>query len=275
MARRGVDLSEMNGSVDFPALKAAGVEFVIIRCGYGGDFVHQDDARFRENVEKADDAGMPWGAYLYSYAKDVSMARDEAQHTLRLLNGRKPAYGVWYDVEDTQQAGCDLVSICEAYCTAIESAGCYCGIYSMLSWLNGKLNSSRLDKYDKWVADWDTSCGYQKPYGMWQYTDRLMIGGRAFDGNLAYLDYPALTAGRPDSPHTEKEDGEMTYEQFRAFAQRYEEERGKAAESGWSRQEGYWKKATELGVTDGSRPRGFCAREELAAMLGRLGLLRG
>lgn len=195
MAVKGVDISEMNGSVDFQALKAAGVEFVLIRCGYGGDYPQQDDECFAENVRKADTAGMPWGAYLYSYAKDADMARSEARHTLRLLKGRKPAYGVWYDVEDSQQAGCDLPSICCAYCAAIEAAGCYCGIYSFLSWLRGKLDDPRLDRYDKWVADWDSSCGYTKPYGIWQYTDSLVIGGKEFDGNWAYRDYPSLTKG--------------------------------------------------------------------------------
>jgi len=137
MAIKGVDVSEMNGSVDFQALKAAGIQFVLIRCGYGSDYPFQDDACFAENVRKADTAGMPWGAYLYSYAKNADMAKSEAAHTLRVLNGRKPAYGVWYDVEDSQQAGCDLAVICDTYCRAMEAAGLYVGIYSFLSWLRG------------------------------------------------------------------------------------------------------------------------------------------
>ena len=46
---KGVDLSEHNGNVDFAALRAAGVEFVLLRLGYGSDYAHQDDARFTEN----------------------------------------------------------------------------------------------------------------------------------------------------------------------------------------------------------------------------------
>ena len=46
VAVKGVDLSEMNGAVDFQALKNAGARFVILRCGYGSDFTHQDDKRF-------------------------------------------------------------------------------------------------------------------------------------------------------------------------------------------------------------------------------------
>lgn len=202
--KKGVDISEMNPSVDFQALKKAGIQFVLIRCGFGNDDPDQDDASFFENVRKADAAGMPWGTYLYSYALNGDMARSEARHVLRLLGGRKPSYGVWYDVEDASQAGADLVALCEIFCETIEAAGLYCGIYSMLAWLETKLDSPRLDKYDKWVAQWASACEYRKPYGIWQYTDSLYINGKNFDGNIAYKDYPALTGQKKEEPELTK-----------------------------------------------------------------------
>ena len=183
MQTQGVDISEHNGAVDFAALTQAGVKFAILRLGYGSDYTSQNDAQFAQNVRKAEAAGMPWGAYLYSYAKDASMAQSEARHALRLLQGRKPLYGVWYDVEDSQIAGADLVATCQTFCAAMEAAGLYAGIYASLSWLTTKLNSPQLDPYDKWVAQWNSACTYPKPYGIWQYTDRLAIGGQVFDGN--------------------------------------------------------------------------------------------
>lgn len=73
----------------------------MIRCGYGNDDVSQDDSRFLENVRKAKAAGVPYGVYLYSYALTVTEARSEAAHTLRLLKQiDRPAYGVWFDMED-------------------------------------------------------------------------------------------------------------------------------------------------------------------------------
>lgn len=265
MAILGVDISEMNGSVDFSALRGAGVGYVIIRCGYGNDFAHQDDGRFFENVAKAESAGMPWGAYLYSYAQNVDMAQSEAQHTLRLLAGRKPAYGVWYDVEDPQQSGCDLVGICEAYCSALEAAGLYVGIYSMLSWWESKLDSPRLDRFDKWVAQWAGSCSYRKSYGMWQFTDHLLIGGKAFDGDRAYLDYPAATE-QADPPQKE---GKMQYEDFAALLERYEQERAARPVSSWAApaveaaREAGWMQ----GSAEGFRGQSFVTRQELAQVL--------
>ena len=130
---KGVDLSEHNGNVDFAALRAAGVEFVLLRLGYGSDYAHQDDARFTENWEKAEAAGLPWGAYLYSYATNTNMAQSEADHALRLLQGKTPLYGVWYDVEDPQISSADVVSTSRTFCSALEEAGYYTGIYAS-SW---------------------------------------------------------------------------------------------------------------------------------------------
>lgn len=271
MTRKGVDLSEMNGDVDFQALKKAGVEFVILRCGYGSDYLNQDDKRFSENVRKAETAGIPWGAYLYSYARTTAMAQSEAQHTLRVLNGQKPLYGVWYDVEDSSQAGSDLISICETYCQMLEQSGLYCGIYSMLSWLQGKLNSSRLDRFDKWVAQWNSTCSYQKPYGLWQYTDRLLIAGKAFDGNYAYKDYPGIIGGMHSA---KKEDQSMTEQQIQSLVKQsiedYFTQLGKKPIPTWAKHQVEEVKVLGLmqGDGDGSfRPQSFTTRAELATTL--------
>lgn len=271
MTRKGVDLSEMNGDVDFQALKKAGVEFVILRCGYGSDYLNQDDKRFSENVRKAETAGIPWGAYLYSYARTTAMAQSEAQHTLRVLNGQKPLYGVWYDVEDSSQAGSDLISICETYCQMLEQSGLYCGIYSMLSWLQGKLNSSRLDRFDKWVAQWNSTCSYQKPYGLWQYTDRLLIAGKAFDGNYAYKDYPGIIGGMHSA---KKEDQSMTEQQIQSLVKQsiedYFTQLGKKPIPTWAINQVEEVKVLGLmqGDGDGSfRPQSFTTRAELATTL--------
>ncbi len=270
---KGVDLSEHNGNVDFAALRAAGVEFVLLRLGYGSDYAHQDDARFTENWEKAEAAGLPWGAYLYSYATNTNMAQSEADHALRLLQGKTPLYGVWYDVEDPQISSADVVSTSRTFCSALEEAGYYTGIYASLSWLNGKLNSTRLDKYDKWVAQWNHDCTYTKPYGIWQYTDRLAIGGKLFDGNWAYKDYPRLVQAKE-----EKEEPALTEAQVQALVQREIQAYFTAlaklpASPGWGEEALAWAREQGLlqGDPDGSlRPRCFATREEIAKMFANM-----
>ena len=269
MAIKGVDISEHNGSVNFSTLKNNGVEFVIIRLGYGSNYTNQDDKRFAENVKKAEAAGMPWGAYLYSYAKNTSMAKSEAEHALRMLKGKTPLYGVWYDVEDPQLSGVDVVATSQTFCDAMEDAGYYAGIYASLSWLNGSLSSSKLDKYDKWVAQWNSSCTYKKAYGIWQYTDKLVIGGKNFDGNWAYKDYPSIIKSM--NGEKEEEDDEMlTYDQWKDYMERYEKEKAEEKVSSWAKEavEFVQKEGLMNGDADGSfRPQSFITRQEVAAVL--------
>ena len=111
--------------MDFAALQAAGAKFVLLRCGYGNDLAEQDDKRFLENVRKARDFGLPWGAYLYSYAMTAGEAESEAAHALRLLEqAGKPPYGVWFDMEDADgykaargmPSNGELVEFCRIFC---------------------------------------------------------------------------------------------------------------------------------------------------------------
>ncbi len=270
MAVFGVDISENNNSVDFAALKGARVKFALIRCGYGSDDTDQDDSRFFENVRKARAAGMPYGVYLYSYALNTGQAKSEAAHALRLLGQiDRPAYGVWFDMEDADgykakngmPSDDTLVKICEAFCVELQAQGYYTGIYAALSWLENQLDDRRLDRYDKWVAQWNEVCEYDKPYGIWQYTDELYIGGKRFDANWAYKDYPAMTG---------KEEKTVTYEQFKEYMERYEKERAARPISSWARKAVEHIKETGNMVGDergNFRPQSPVTRQELAQVL--------
>ncbi len=209
-AATGIDISEFNGNVDIAGLKGQ-VDFVIIRCGYGSDYANQDDTEYEANVQKCEAAGIPYGVYLYSYAKNTDMARSEAAHTLRLLKGKRPLYGVWYDVEDSSlPAGEAIVDNCVVYCDAIEKAGYYCGIYSFLYWMENRLSDPRLDRFDKWVAQWNDTLEYEGSAGMWQYTNNGLLNGKRFDMDRAFRDYPKIIE--------EMEGTDMTREEVAALA---------------------------------------------------------
>lgn len=206
----GIDISEFNGDVDIAGMKGQ-IDFVIIRCGYGGDYPDQDDAQYEANVRKCEEAGIPYGVYLYSYAKNQEMAKSEAAHTLRLLRGKRPLYGVWYDVEDSSLPDNEtLVENCVTYCRIVREAGFYCGIYSSLDWMQGRLNSPRLADIDRWVAYWGEGLEILPLYGMWQYSNNGIINGRRFDLDRAYRDYPRIIE--------EMEGTDMTREEVAALA---------------------------------------------------------
>ena len=92
---KGIDISHHN-TVDWEAAKQAGLKFAMLRCGYGSDLKEQDDRNFEANVEACDRLGIPWGAYLYSYALNTENAKSELAHLLRLLKGKKPLFSGRY-----------------------------------------------------------------------------------------------------------------------------------------------------------------------------------
>lgn len=59
---KGIDLSEHQGTVDFAKLKSSGIDFVLLRAGYGSAnrYPEQYDARFEEYYKKAKAAGLAW-----------------------------------------------------------------------------------------------------------------------------------------------------------------------------------------------------------------------
>lgn len=207
----GIDISEFNGDVNIAALKGK-VDFIIIRCGYGGDYESQDDSQYWANVRKCQEAGIPFGVYLYSYARNMEMAMSEARHTLRLIHGLRPLYGVWYDLEDASlPTGKALVDNVLAYWTTIQQCGYYCGIYASLYWMEHRLNSPRLQGVDRWVAQWASQLDYPGA-GMWQYSDRGVINGKTFDLDRAFKNYPAIING--------EEWTDMTAEEVKRLARR-------------------------------------------------------
>lgn len=205
---KGIDISSLNGDVNLRNLKESGYDFAMIRCGFGSDSSYQDDKQFEANVQKCESLGIPWGAYLYSYALNTSDAISEAKHAIRLLKGKKPTLPIAFDMEDADgykknngmPSNSTLVSICKTFLSEIKKAGYYPMLYASLSWLNNQLNdSSLLNSYDVWVAQWSSECNYLKPYGMWQYggetnfiESNSIAGIGVVDKNYCYKDYPSI-----------------------------------------------------------------------------------
>ena len=277
MAVKGVDISEFNGGVNFDLLKQNDVEFVIIRTGFGSDYPGQQDKNWGANVTACENMGMPYGVYHYGYARNRQGGINEAKHCLRLLNGRKPLYGVWYDMEDNSTLGGDLLGAAQGFCDTIEAAGLYAGVYASLNWWNNYLTAPGFNQYDRWVAQYYTECQYKGDYGIWQYTSTWSIGGKNFDGNWAYKDYPSIIANlgkEPEKPkeEPEKEDEEMlTYDQWKNYMEQYKLElANKPATKEWGENAVAWAKdrGVAAGDPDGNmRPRSNITREEVMQML--------
>ena len=183
---KGIDVSEWQGNIDWDRVKNTDVEFAIIRCGFAGNYSKYDDKKFVRNVKECQRLGIPFGVYLYSYAQDVEDAKDEANHTLRLLQGLNLSYPVFYDLEENSVMSTvsksTIAKVAETYVSMIKAAGYNCGVYANLYWFNNYLTDPYFDSVMKWVAQYNVECNYQKYYSMWQGTSSGYVDGIA--GNV-------------------------------------------------------------------------------------------
>lgn len=198
MSKKGIDVSEFQGKIDWEKVKNSGVEFAILRCGYGMDFSNQDDVEYERNANECERLGIPYGVYLMSYANTVEKARSEAKHVLRLIEGRKISLGVWYDIEDNGTSGAinkeTLTNIINTFCNTIKNAGHRVGVYASLNWLENKIERIIRDNYDIWVAQYYSKCEYEGKYIMWQHTSSGKVNGIStnVDMNILYEDLPVI-----------------------------------------------------------------------------------
>jgi len=177
---KGIDVSYWQGSINWAKVKSSGVDFAIIRCGYGPNTKSKDDSKFVANVRGCVANGIPYGVYLYSYANTVSGAENEANHALRLLadNGFHPNLPIYYDLEDKtvrKASNATIKKMATAFCNKLTLEGYRAGVYASLSWWQGAL--SGFGTYDKWIAQWNSTCSYTGSYRIWQCSSSGRVGG--------------------------------------------------------------------------------------------------
>lgn len=192
----GIDVSKWQGDIDWQKVRKAGVQFAMLRDGFGR-YAGQADETFEKNYQNAKAAGLFVGAYHYSYAKNVQQARAEAEYCLSLLKGKVFDFPICYDVEDETQKSLtkdEISDIVSAFCETLEKAGYYVSVYMNLSWLNTKVREDIFQKYDIWLAHWTENTTFARPYGLWQYTSSGTTDGIAgrVDKDYAYKNYPSI-----------------------------------------------------------------------------------
>lgn len=194
--KKGIDVSVYQGKIDWTKVKPH-IDFAIIRCGWGDDKLDQDDAYYERNAKMCKELGIPFGVYLFSYATTLDEAKSEVEHTLRLIKDKKLEYPVFLDVEAHHQMALPkskLTEIVKYYCEEMEKHGYYVGIYASLDRFKSNLDSKVLDRFDKWVAEWNDTFTYKGKAGMWQHTSHEELPGihARVDGDIAFYDYPKI-----------------------------------------------------------------------------------
>lgn len=187
VVENGIDVSKWQGPINWQAVAQSGVSFAFIRVGSTKNGI---DEYFYYNMLAAQQAGIKTGVYIYSYATNVQEVALEAQFVLNALQNVQVSYPVVWDVEDNVQKNLSpetLSLMANTFCAMIEAEGYYPMVYANTNWFTTKIGPVF---YDKWVAQWNTSCDVPDA-SVWQYTDKGKIAGinGNVDLNYALKDY--------------------------------------------------------------------------------------
>ena len=194
---KGIDIYRGQGAVDWSAVKDSGVQFVILKAG-GSDDGFYTDAAFERNYAGAKAAGIAVGAY-YIVGRNCTSKPDgvaDAERFAKIIEGKQFEFPVYIDLEATSPADrAGATDACIGFCEYMESQGYYCGIYaSDISGFVDRLDLSRLEQFDKWVARYGSQPQRVKKYGIWQYSETGRVPGISGNVDLdeSYIDYAKI-----------------------------------------------------------------------------------
>ncbi len=178
MSLKGIDVSYHQGKIDWNKVKNDGIEFAIIRAGYG---VKQVDKKFTENIRGASAEGLKIGVYWFIYAADVNAAVRNADKCHETIRPYKDIISmkVWADWEydsdkRNPQTKKSRTAIVKAFCERLKSYGYDVGVYANPDYLKSKFGD--LSEYPLWLARYYPTMGDYSPI-MWQYSSTGRVDG--------------------------------------------------------------------------------------------------
>lgn len=192
----GIDVSRYQGDIDWKKVKAAGVEFVMVRLGNRGiaEGTLHEDPLARQNLQGAKAAGLKVGAYFYSQALNVAEAKEEATLALEILDGfllDMPLAFDWEQESRTQDVDARTLTDCtKAFCDVVSKAGYQPMIYFNSFQAKELLHLRELKEIPWWLAMYDITMEFPYRMDMWQYSCTGTVPGikGSVDLNLLFQD---------------------------------------------------------------------------------------
>lgn len=185
-----IDVSTWQGqNIDFNQVKSDGIDYVILRAGYGKEIYQKDDT-FETNYAKAKAAGLKVGVYWFSYAMSTSDAIKEANACLYCLENKQLDMPVYFDLEYqpalTGISNSTLTQMCLDFCKTIEDNGYDSGVYSSASVYSWQLDRDKIaNNYSIWNAEWNSY--YSVPCDVWQYSEKGQVNGISTRVDMNYI----------------------------------------------------------------------------------------
>lgn len=196
-----IDISCYQSSVDFAKVKAAGIQYVILRTIRKGLIVDQS---FETYYKAAKAAGLKVGVYLYTYATTTSYAEKEAAALVKLLAGRALDLPVWLDMETStlRTASAAMVqAIANAFRKKVTEAGYECGIYCDADFYKANSHFVGFDSgCEFWIASYGANDGVQHTvpsikHNLYahQFSSRGKVSGISGYVDVSFIYGPAKT----------------------------------------------------------------------------------
>ena len=204
VSQTAVDVSDLQGKIDWERVSEDGINFAMIRLGrrgYTEGNIYLDNYYY-ENVSGVQSEGMPFGVYFFSQAITEDEAIEEANFVIKHLSGSGISYPVVFDHEPVESAGGrannlsknELTHITKAFCQKIEDAGYTPMIYGNAFDME-RLNLNDLKGIDVWYAEYESSQPTgQFDFAMWQYSSTANVSGINTQADLSILFKPLDSA---------------------------------------------------------------------------------
>lgn len=215
---KGIDVSKYQGEINWDKVKAAGIQFAILRCGLGDDVKSQDDVQFERNYTECKRVGIPVTVYHFSYAINKNKVATEVTHIKRLLEGKTIDGPVYIDVENTKGldwrsiSDAEMLEIMKEFNTQLNALGYKMGIYSSrAAFWNEKMADPWYDNISKWVAEYAAKVNkFDRPYDIWQNSSKGSVEGISgnVDTNIMYNEVIKATEVVNPAPTTVKKTNE-------------------------------------------------------------------
>ena len=192
-SRMGIDVSHHNGTIDWAKVKAAGIDFAIIRIGYrgyGDAGVLKTDTKAVENIKNARAAGLDVGVYFFSQAVSEAEAVEEAELTVKILSDAgltssdvnlpivfDPEHILDDDARTDNVTGEQFTKNTISYLETIKAAGYEPMIYANMLWEAYELDLSQFKSYKIWYADYEETPQTPYRFEFWQYSESGTVDG--------------------------------------------------------------------------------------------------
>lgn len=195
-----IDVSSFQKDIDWDKVKASGVEYAIIRCGFRGYGSGKlvEDTFFKSNIEGATSAGIKVGVYFFTQAVSVAEAVEEAEFCLEMVKPYEIDLPIIIDIEEiSDKARTDDLDnemrsdYCVAFMDRIKEAGYTPMIYTNLKYFAKYLNMDKLEGYEKWFAYYNDNIYFPYEIAIWQYSSTGTIDGidSKVDLNISFKEY--------------------------------------------------------------------------------------